>query len=287
MLEPSTIQLLRFHFSLFLMPVYWFALSQCTNIQLNDALLIGFILHVLVYPASNGYNSYMDRDTGSIGGVEHPLPPSKQLYFVTLAMDLIAVLLSFWISTIFATGILLYILASRAYSYRGIRIKKYPIWGFLVVMLLQGAVTFFLVLHGVSTDKTLIIPWQGMAAASMLIGSFYPLSQIYQHQQDREDGVTTISYLLGYRGTFYFSALFFTAANLLLWILLSNQGKVTGFFILQLFLLPVTVYFLWWFFQVCKNIKAASYRNTLYMNIIASICCNAGFIFLLINTNSE
>jgi len=287
MLEPSTIQLLRFHFSLFLMPVYWFALSLCPNIQLNDALLIGFILHVLVYPASNGYNSYMDRDTGSIGGIEHPLPPSKQLYFVTLAMDLMAVLLSLWISTIFATGILLYILASRAYSYRGIRIKKYPIWGFLVVMILQGAVTFFLVLHGASADKTMSIPWQGMAAASLLIGSFYPLSQIYQHQQDREDGVTTISYLLGYRATFYFSALLFAAANLLLWILLSNQGKVSGFFILQLFLLPVTVYFLWWFFKVFRNIKAASYRNTLYMNIIASICCNAGFIFLLINTNSE
>jgi len=79
----------------------------------------------------------------------------------------------------------------------------------------------------------------------------------------------------------------FAAANLLLWILLSNQGKVSGFFILQLFLLPVTVYFLWWFFKVFSNIKAASYRNTLYMNIIASICCNAGFIFLLINTNSE
>jgi 1,4-dihydroxy-2-naphthoate octaprenyltransferase len=287
MLEPSTIQLLRFHFSLFLMPVYWFALSLCPNIQLNDALLIGFILHVLVYPASNGYNSYMDRDTGSIGGIEHPLPPSKQLYFVTLAMDLMAVLLSLWISTIFATGILLYILASRAYSYRGIRIKKYPIWGFLLVMILQGAVTFFLVLHGASADKTMSIPWQGMAAASLLIGSFYPLSQIYQHQQDREDGVTTISYLLGYKGTFYFSALLFAAANLLLWILLSNQGKVTGFFILQLFLLPVTVYFLWWFFKVFRNIKAASYRNTLNMNIIASICCNAGFIFLLINTNSE
>jgi 1,4-dihydroxy-2-naphthoate octaprenyltransferase len=287
MLEPSTIQLLRFHFSLFLMPVYWFALSLCPNIQLNDALLIGFILHVLVYPASNGYNSYMDRDTGSIGGIEHPLPPSKQLYFVTLAMDLMAVLLSLWISTIFATGILLYILASRAYSYRGIRIKKYPIWGFLLVMILQGAVTFFLVLHGASADKTMSIPWQGMAAASLLIGSFYPLSQIYQHQQDREDGVTTISYLLGYRATFYFSALLFAAANLLLWILLSNQGKVSGFFILQLFLLPVTVYFLWWFFKVFRNIKAASYRNTLYMNIIASICCNAGFIFLLINTNSE
>jgi 1,4-dihydroxy-2-naphthoate octaprenyltransferase len=287
MLEPSTIQLLRFHFSLFLMPVYWFALSLCPNIQLNDALLIGFILHVLVYPASNGYNSYMDRDTGSIGGIEHPLPPSKQLYFVTLAMDLMAVLLSLWISTIFAIGILLYILASRAYSYRGIRIKKYPIWGFLLVMILQGAVTFFLVLHGASADKTMSIPWQGMAAASLLIGSFYPLSQIYQHQQDREDGVTTISYLLGYRATFYFSALLFAAANLLLWILLSNQGKVSCFFILQLFLLPVTVYFLWWFFKVFRNIKAASYRNTLYMNIIASICCNAGFIFLLINTNSE
>ena len=70
MLRSSTIQLLRFHFSFFLMPLYWFALSQVATIQTRDAVFIFIILHLLVYPSSNGYNSYMDRDVGSIGGVK-------------------------------------------------------------------------------------------------------------------------------------------------------------------------------------------------------------------------
>ena len=145
MLRFSTIQLLRFHFSFFLMPVFWFALSQVTNINAQDTLLVFFILHVLVYPSSNGYNSYMDRDTGSIGGIEKPESPTRQLFIVSVCMDLSAVVLSLFISKYFFTGILLYILASRAYSYRGIRLKRYPFTGYITVIFFQGAVTYFLV----------------------------------------------------------------------------------------------------------------------------------------------
>ena len=41
--------------------------------DIANAALIFVILHILVYPASNGYNSYMDRDEGSIGGLKNPL----------------------------------------------------------------------------------------------------------------------------------------------------------------------------------------------------------------------
>ena len=91
----STIQLLRFHFSFFLMPVYWFALSQTDDINKANAVLIFIILHLLVYPASNGYNSYMDRDTESVGGIKNPKQPTKQLFYVTMFMDALSLILSF------------------------------------------------------------------------------------------------------------------------------------------------------------------------------------------------
>ena len=67
-----------FHFSFFLMPVYWFALSQVKYINWAEAGLIFVILHLLVYPASNGYNSYMDRDTSPVGGIKNPLQPTAR-----------------------------------------------------------------------------------------------------------------------------------------------------------------------------------------------------------------
>ena len=128
-LRPSTLQLLRFHFSFFLMPVFWFALSQLVYINGFHAIMVFAILHLLVYPASNGYNSYMDRDTESIGGVKKPLQPTRQLLYVTILLDGLAILLGIFISLYFAAGILAYILASKAYSYRGIRLKQYPVAG--------------------------------------------------------------------------------------------------------------------------------------------------------------
>ena len=52
-----------------------------------------------------------------------------------------------------------------------------------------------------------------MAACTFQIAGVYPLTQIYQHEQDLADGVTTISYKLGYRGTFIFSAIMFGLCN--------------------------------------------------------------------------
>ena len=282
LIQQSTIQLLRFHFSFFLMPVYWFAISQVKQINSLHAILVFVILHLLVYPASNGYNSYMDRDTASVGGIKNPMLPTKQLFYITVLMDIIAVSLGLFISIYFAVGILGYILASRAYSYRGIRLKKYPIMGYSTVVFFQGAVTFFLVYHGCSVDKTLQVPIAGMIAALLLIGGFYPLTQIYQHKQDMEDGVNTLSILLGYKGTFIFTAIIYVLAVTVLGCQLISTQQLKSFIIIQVFFLPVLIYFSWWFKQVLNEHSAANFVNTMRMNMLASACTNAAFISLFL-----
>ena len=278
----STLQLLRFHFSFFLMPVYFFALSQVNHINRFNAILVFIVLHLLVYPASNGYNSYMDRDTSPIGGLKKPLQPTKQLFIVTVCMDIVAIVLSFYVSLIFAIGIFLYILASRAYSYRKIRLKKYPITGYLTVVIFQGAVTFFLVYHGADSNHTIDVPVISMIASSLLIGGFYPLTQVYQHEEDIKDGVNTISYKLGYTGTFIFTGIIYALAFCALGLQFFLNLEWMRFIILQTFMLPVLVYFFIWFRKVLKNNKEANFRNTMRMNLIASVCTNLGFITLLI-----
>src|SRR6186713_3196159 len=98
MINVSTIKLLRIPFSFFLSPIYFFALAQVPTINWTNAVLIFFILHFLIYPASNGY---MDRDTESIGGLEKPPPPSRQLFMVTIVLDCIGIVLSLIIGPIF------------------------------------------------------------------------------------------------------------------------------------------------------------------------------------------
>jgi 1,4-dihydroxy-2-naphthoate octaprenyltransferase len=282
MINVSTIKLLRIPFSFFLSPIYFFALAQVSQINWFNAVLIFFIIHFLIYPASNGYNSYMDRDTESIGGLEKPPPSSPQLYWVSIVLDSIGILLSLIIGPIFTLVMLFYIGASKAYSYRGIRLKKYPYLGYFIVILFQGAVTFWLVYYGSNTEQNIWVPWQGMLICSLLVGGFYPLTQIYQHKQDLDDGVTTISYKLGYIGTFIFCAIVYILA----WIFMAqffistkhgNQLLVVG-----IFFIPVIVYFIRWFVLVYRNNKAANFKNTMKMNWLAATCTNLSFLILLI-----
>src|SRR5688572_32797189 len=116
MISSTTIKLLRIPFSFFLSPIYFFALAQVQHVNWFNAVLVFFILHFLIYPASNGYNSYMDRDTESIGGLEKPPPPSRQLFGVTIFLDAVGILLSLLIGPVFTLVMLFYIGASKAYS---------------------------------------------------------------------------------------------------------------------------------------------------------------------------
>lgn len=281
MLAAATIKLLRIPFSVFLSPLYFFALSQVRDIDWGKAGLIFFVLHCLIYPASNGYNSYMDRDTESIGGIEKPPPPSRQLFLLTIILDVAAILLSSLIHPLFALFMLLYIGASKAYSYRGIRLKKYPVIGYLTVIIFQGALTFALVYYGSNAQNIFYIPWQGMAICALLIGGFYPLTQIYQHRQDADDGVATISYKLGYTGTFIFCAVIYMLAWLFMAQFFISKGEENKLLVVSIFFAPVIVYFIQWYLQVKKNTAAANFKNTMKMNWLAAICTNTAFIILL------
>jgi 1,4-dihydroxy-2-naphthoate octaprenyltransferase len=264
------------------MPVYFFALSFVPAIHWPRAMLIFLLIHVLLYPSSNGYNSYMDRDTDSIGGLENPMQPTRQLFITTVVMDVLVVVLSLLISPVFTAAVVLYIICSRLYSYRNIRLKKYPILGYLTVILNQGGVVFFMICHGADEHFTTQVPWQGLVASSFLIGGFYPITQIYQHASDAKDGVKTISMLLGKRGTFIFCALMYTIAFGILFLYYAANKQTGSFLVLQIFFIPVIVYFLRWLLQVWKDERYADFKHTMRMNWLAGTCTNLAFITLII-----
>jgi UbiA prenyltransferase family len=284
MIDKNTIQLLRLPFSLLLMPIFLLALSQITVPFSWRAVLCPFlIIHFLVYPASNGYNSYVDRDEGSIGGIEKPPMPTEKLFYVTLVMDILAIFLAvLLVNVAFAACLVTYILGSRAYSARQIRLKKYPIVAFLLVTFFQGAFTLYMshlgiTKHFLGIDATTI--WL-LAACSFQIAGVYPLTQIYQHQQDLADGVVTLSYKLGYRGTFIFAGGMFALCNISYFLYFNRINQLSDFFIVQGFFVPIVAFFGYWWMQVWKDTHHANFKNTMWMNLIAAICMNLCFIVL-------
>jgi 1,4-dihydroxy-2-naphthoate polyprenyltransferase len=263
------------------MPIFLLGISQIDELNFINSIQVFIILHLLIFPSSNGYNSYMDRDTGSIGGVEKPLATSKQLFFVSIFLDIVGLLWAITINRLFFVCLALYIFASRVYSYRGIRLKKYPLVGYFTVIIFQGALTLFMVLQVCSKNNEIAVNNLLYVVASLLIGGFYPLTQVYQFKQDKADGVYTISQMLGYKGTFIFTATIYTIAAICMFIYFNATEQLQSFYILQGFLLPIFAYFVYWARLVFKNESAANFKNSMRMSAIAAICSNTGFLTII------
>ncbi|HET6244114.1 MAG: UbiA prenyltransferase family protein [Bacteroidetes bacterium] len=275
---------LRFPFSIFLLPVFLFALSQAESINVVNGLIIFLVLHFLVYPSSNGYNSYMDNDKASIGGLKVPPEVPGIMFWVSFFVDVLALVITyFFLNTVIATLVLFYILASRAYSYRGIRLKKHPVIGFLTVAVFQGPVIYMIVFLSVNNE----LVWKqgyimSLLISFLLIGAGYPLTQIYQHRQDKKDGVKTLSLLLGIKGTFVFSAILFALLGVLMSLqLFLFQGSIANTILFILLLFPVVVYFTRWMNKTFSNEKYADYEHTMGMNKTGAFAVNVFFLLLI------
>ncbi len=268
------------------MPVFIFATALAQSQDWFRLALSFFIIHFLVYPASNGYNSYFDKDEDSIGGLENPPPVSKELLYVSLILDFLASLLGLLVNFWFALAITVYGLVSKAYSNDKIRLKKYPFLSWLVIGFFQGAFTLWLVYQGVGSFslETVFenkIIFAGILSSAILLGS-YPMTQVYQHEEDARRGDLTISRILGIRGTFLFTMIAFLSAGLGYALFFWSYYSFEMAIIFQLSLLPVIIYFLYWFWQVLYDIKKADFRSTMCLNLISAICMNLFFTFLWI-----
>ena len=88
--------------------------------------------------------------------------------------------------------------------------------------------------------------------------------------------------MLGKKGTFVFCAVVYLLAFLVLFLYYNSLNKTLSFWIVQLFFVPVLIYFVVWFLQVNKNEDNADFRHTMRMNKLASTLTNLAFITLLI-----
>lgn len=280
---------LRIHFSFFLLPIFLFSLSISPNFNGQRIFWVFFILHFLLYPASNGYNSYFDKDEKSIGGLKNPPPVTPGLYFLALALDVFAIVLGYIkINTTFAIMLLIYGLVSKAYSHPLIRLKKYAWTSWIITGLFQGAFTVAMCYAGLNDfdfynlrTPAVVIP--GMLASLMLWAN-YPITQVYQHEEDVKRGDYTLSAKLGITGTFKFAAAVFLIAitSFALYFRSSFGTKYAGVFLMAL--IPVLLYFLYWFLLVRRESHKADYSHTMLLNLISGVCLNTYFCYLFLDT---
>jgi 1,4-dihydroxy-2-naphthoate octaprenyltransferase len=268
-----------------LLPVFLFSLAVSPNLDFQRILWVLIIVHLLLYPASNGYNSYFDKDENSIGGLRNPPPVRRGLYHLALLLDALAVVLGYFlINPLFALMLFMYGLVSKAYSHPVTRLKKYPITGWLAAGVFQGYFTFLMCYIGINDfpiEAALNerVSYAGLLTTLMLLGN-YPMTQIYQHAEDAMRGDMTISRLLGIRGTFYLTGTVFTLVFLFFFLYFACfQGLHYGI-IVGIAMLPIAIVFIRWMIQARRDPSAADYDHTMKLNRVSATCLNAFFLYL-------
>ena len=287
MFDISSWKHLRIPFSFYLLPVFVFAFAVVDDAQPINTWIVFLTLHLFLYPSSNGYNSYFDKDEESIGGLKHPPKVTKSLYYLSLLFFLVAVVLGLAINASYSMMMLIYGLVSMAYSHPSIRLKKYAYVSWMTAGVFQGYFTFCMAYAGLTGSgwEAFFVPevyLPGLLTTIILMGS-YPLTQVYQHREDAKRGDRTLSLALGVLGTFLFASIWFIFSGIGFVAYFNWAGNTWAIWGFLAAMLPVILYFFLWFSLVKSNpSKYVSYDWAMWMNRISALSLNGFFLYYLL-----
>jgi 1,4-dihydroxy-2-naphthoate octaprenyltransferase len=118
----------------------------------------------------------------------------------------------------------------------------------------------------------------------MLWGN-YPMTQIYQHEEDVKRGDITLSVKLGIKGTFLFTAILFSIASTGFVFYFTEYYQIKYALVFLLALSPVLAYFVYWFSLVRRDEGEANHMHTMRLNFISATCLNAFFIWFFLDSS--
>jgi 1,4-dihydroxy-2-naphthoate octaprenyltransferase len=191
---------LRIPFQMSLAPLFLWGYFL-RSLDVTPAFGLGFAaFHFFLYSGITAFNSAYDRDKGPVGGMWSPPEVPPGLLAFSLAVQLAGALLAARVNATFLTIYLIIAVMGAAYSHPRIRWKRSPIASALTVFIGQGALGF---LGGwVTAQGDLAGIWSergilGMFSAACTTLGLYPLTQVYQIEEDSERGDRTLAVALG------------------------------------------------------------------------------------------
>jgi 1,4-dihydroxy-2-naphthoate octaprenyltransferase len=175
------------------------------------------VVHVFLYGGTTLYNAYYDRDEGPIAGMEHPVPPPGWALPCALLWLCAGGAAALGIARSFAILYAAYAVVGVLYSYPRTRFKARPYLSTALIFVFQGLGGF---LAGWLASRPDGLPlsaprfWLMALAASGTTLALYPLTQVYQIDEDARRGDRTLAMVLGPAGSFTFALVVLVLAGL-------------------------------------------------------------------------
>ncbi|HEY0013082.1 MAG TPA: UbiA family prenyltransferase [Allosphingosinicella sp.] len=155
-------------------------------------------LHLFLYPAATAFNSAYDRDEGPVSGLERPpeVPPGLLGFALLLGLTGAGVAAAAGWRFLLVYGVI--VIWTAAYSHPATRWKASPWKSAAAIGLGQGAIGFlagWIATRGAGDGMGVILAGAGSCALTAL--GLYPVTQVFQVDEDRSRGDRTIAVALG------------------------------------------------------------------------------------------
>jgi 4-hydroxybenzoate polyprenyltransferase len=216
---------LRLHFQILLAPIFLWGYLLADG-SLTGRFWVAFTaFHLFLYGGTTAFNSYYDRDEGPVGGLVKPPPVFAALLPFSLVIQGIGAVLALSVNAIFAILYLVIFAMGFAYSHPRTRWKGHPFGGLLTVGIGQGILAGLAGWTAANPSLIGLTPlnWLGLLAAALVTVGFYPLTQIYQIDEDLRRGDRTFAAWAGPPGAFRFALVVLSAAAILLVIVIGRR----------------------------------------------------------------
>lgn len=196
---------LRVHYQLFILSG-GFLLGGYLSPSLEwSAFLLQFMnVHLLLFGGATVYNSYWDKDEGPVGGLRHPPPLQWWMWPASLLLQLVGLLVALQAGLRFALAYMVSMLLFWLYSSPLFRWKGRPLRSLLAIGISTGTNSL---LMGYLAGGHRAIPatvWVAALGVGLVILSLYPVSQVFQIDEDQARGDRTFANRFGFEGVLWF-----------------------------------------------------------------------------------
>ena len=213
-LRPLSFPVIGFHLAA------GFFVAQAGAVQMLDARAWGIlcaalgIWTLLLNGGTLAINTVFDKDEGDIGYLFNPPPVPRHLLAFSLVLLIAGLGLAPLLGWRFGATYAACFLMSLLYSVPPVRLKARAGWDVLINCTGYGMLTFY---AGWAATERPLGPHGVFACLGylLLFICFYPLTQIYQSEEDRRHGDRTMAVVLGRRWVLRLSLLTMGAAFIL------------------------------------------------------------------------
>jgi 1,4-dihydroxy-2-naphthoate octaprenyltransferase len=250
-------------------------------VPLSMTTLWAFFSWLLLCVGLTIFNSYYDKDEAPVGGMVHPPKVTKGLFWGSLILQMIALVIALFISpTFFWLALFMYIVFFL-YSHKWFRFKSN---GYAAVFLngLLGATT---ILAAASLGGNLLRPeiLCGAATAFFFKTSVYMMMQVHQIEEDTLRGDKSIAVLYGRNRTLLASlvgiiiaGMFATAAVYIL-----SQGILLPL-LMGVYFISIAALYLFWMNSDGDKLKDTVRMNRMvyYTGYMACLVFSISYVYL-------